>query len=156
MASHPVFNIEVFNTCQMPFWQSKKPFFLWALHKNVLCKVPLVIVKASPCHKIHWLQVANKTIVGLQSWHSSKHFQIPTTLATSAWQAQLYMNVWVKSDCRSRLKLATLDVLMRVSLCSLPMENMDWARIFDSQHFTKTGGLCLWSWMMIECNMQGI
>ena len=34
---------------------------------------------------------------------------------------------WVKSDRRSRLKLETLDALMRVSLCSLLMENMDWA-----------------------------
>ena len=34
-----VFNIEVFNTCQMPFWPSKKAFSFRALHKNVLCKV---------------------------------------------------------------------------------------------------------------------
>ena len=37
----------------------------------------------------------------------------------------------------SRLKLETLDALMRVSLCSLPMENMDWARIFDTWELTK-------------------
>ena len=44
---------------------------------------------------------------------------------------------WVKSDRRSRLKLETLDALMRVSLCGLPMENMDWARIFDTWKSTK-------------------
>ena len=39
---------------------------------------------------------------------------------------------WVKSDRKSRLKLETSDALMRVSLCSLPMETMDWTRIFDT------------------------
>jgi hypothetical protein len=37
-----VFNIEVYNICQMPFWPSKKLFcffVFWAPHKNVLCKV---------------------------------------------------------------------------------------------------------------------
>jgi hypothetical protein len=47
----------------------------------VLCKV-----EASPkmaCRKIQWLQFANRNIVGFQSWHSIRHFQIPITLATS-------------------------------------------------------------------------
>ena len=43
-----------------------------------------------------------------------------------------YKITWVKSDCRSRLKLETLDALMGVSLCRLPMENMDWAKFFDT------------------------
>ena len=43
----------------------------------------------------------------------------------------------MKSDRKSRLKLETLDALMRVSLCGLPMENMDWARIFDTWKLTK-------------------
>ena len=34
-----MFNIEVCNTCQMPFWPSKKFKFFWALRKNVLCIV---------------------------------------------------------------------------------------------------------------------
>ena len=52
---HPdaVFTIEVFNTCQMPFWLSKKfssSFFslFWAIHKMSSAKSPPVIVKASP------------------------------------------------------------------------------------------------------------
>ena len=80
-----VFNVEAFNTCQMPFWPSKKLFVL-ALHKNVLCKFSLVTMKVSPktaCHKTQWLQFANGNIVGFQSWHSSRHFQIPITPAIS-------------------------------------------------------------------------
>ena len=30
---------------------------------------------------------------------------------------------------------------------------MDWARMFDTWKSTKTGGLCLWNWMMIKCIM---
>jgi len=80
-----VYNIKVFNTCQMSFWLSKKNllfcFVSGALHKNVLCKVPRFTRKASQsaCHKIQWLQFAHRNIVGLQSWHSIKHFQIPIT-----------------------------------------------------------------------------
>jgi hypothetical protein len=43
----------------------------------------------------------------------------------------------MKSDRRSLLKLEVLDALMQVSLCGLPMENMDWARIFDTCKLTK-------------------
>ena len=121
-------------------------------------KFPPFTVKASPktaCHKIQWLQFANRNIVGLQSWHSSRHFQIPITLAISTLQLRLGIDCnfglastaicecgfskqnWVKSDRKSRLKLETLDALMRVSLCGLPMENMDWARIFDTWKSTK-------------------
>jgi hypothetical protein len=43
----------------------------------------------------------------------------------------------MKNDRRSRLKLETLDALMWVSLCSLPMDNMDWTRIFNTQKLTE-------------------
>ncbi len=42
---------------------------------------------------------------------------------------------WVKSDRKSRLKLKTLDALL--SLCGLPMKNMDWAKKFDTWKSTK-------------------
>ena len=41
---------------------------------------------------------------------------------------------WVKRDRKSRLKL---DALMRVSLCGLPMENLDWSKKFDTWKSTK-------------------
>ena len=100
--------------------------------------------------QIQWLQFANKDIFGFQSWHSSRHFQIPITTAISTMQLRLGTDCnfglasttvyergfskqfWVENDCKIRLKLETLDALMRVSLCGLPMENMDWARIFDT------------------------
>jgi hypothetical protein len=126
----------------MPFWPSSSflffSFFLGggALHKNVLCKVSPFIVKASPTiayHKIQWLQCANRNIDGLQYWHSSIHFRIPITSAILTLQLRLGTDYnfglasiaicehgfpkksWVKSDCGSRLKLETLDALMRVS-----------------------------------------
>jgi hypothetical protein len=34
-------------------------------------------------------------------------------------------------------KIETLDASMRVSLCGLPMENMDWAKNFDTWKPTK-------------------
>ena len=43
----------------------------------------------------------------------------------------------MKSDCKSRLKLETLDALMRVSLCGLLMVKKNWARIFDTWKSTK-------------------
>ena len=115
---------------------------------------PVKVNLASPkttCHKIQWLQFANKNIAGLQFWHSSIHFQIPINPAISTLHLRLGTHynfglrhastticeggfskqIWVKGDHKSRLKLETLDALMRASLCSLPMENMDWARIFD-------------------------
>ena len=84
-------------------------FFWGTFTKMCSARFPLVTVKASAklsCHKIQWLQFAKRNIVGLPSWHSSRHFQIPITLAffwlynfnsaltaTSAWQAQTYVNV---------------------------------------------------------------
>ena len=43
----------------------------------------------------------------------------------------------MKSDHSIRLKLKTLDALMRVSLCGHPMENMDWARMLDTWKLTN-------------------
>ena len=43
----------------------------------------------------------------------------------------------MKSVCKSQLKLETLDALIQVSLGGLPMENMDWAKIFDTSKSTK-------------------
>ena len=43
----------------------------------------------------------------------------------------------MKSDRKIRLKSETLDALMRVSLCGLPMENIDWAKTFDTWKSTK-------------------
>ena len=94
--------IGVFNTCQMPF--SPSNFYFGHFTNMCSTKVLPFTVKASPkfaCHKIQWLQFANRNIVGLQFWHSSNHFQIPmiscnfdsALTATSAWQAQLYVNV---------------------------------------------------------------
>ena len=56
-------------------------------------KFPLFIMKTSSkiaCHKI--LHFPNKNIVGLQSWHSSRHFQIPITPAISILQLRLGTN----------------------------------------------------------------
>ena len=44
---------------------------------------------------------------------------------------------WVKSDCRNHLKLEILDGLIQMSLCSLPIENMDWTRSFDTWKSTQ-------------------
>ena len=152
-----MFNIEVFNTYQMPFWLSN--FFLGG-HFTVICyaKFPPFTMKASPktaCQELQWLQFANRNIVGFQSWDSSTLFQIPITPTISALQLRLGTNCnfglasttiyergfskhnWVKSHCRSRLKLETLDALMRVSSCNLPMENTDWTTIFDTWKSTK-------------------
>ena len=129
-------------------------------HFTKMCstKFPPFSVKASPktaYHKIQWLQFANRNIVGLQSWHSSRHFQIPITIAILTLQLRLGTNCnfglantticergmfkqdWVESDHRSRLKLETLDALMWVSLYCISMENRDWARIFDTWKSTQ-------------------
>ena len=80
-----VFNIEVFNACQMPFGLSKKFFFFgfWGhFTKTCSAKFPPFTVKASPksaFHKIQWLQFVNRNMVGVQSRHSSIHFQIIIT-----------------------------------------------------------------------------
>jgi hypothetical protein len=69
------------------FGRQRRLFFSRALHKNVLCKV-----KASPniaYRKIQWLQFANRNIIGLQSWHSSRCFQISIILAILNLQLRL-------------------------------------------------------------------
>ena len=43
----------------------------------------------------------------------------------------------IEEDRVSRLKLEFFDALMRVSLCSLLMESMDWAKKFDTWKSTK-------------------
>ena len=124
-----------------------KKVLLFPGHFTKMCFVefPPFTVKAYPktaCHKIQWLQFLNRNIVGLQSRHSSKHSQISMTpaISTMHWlqlrlgnctttcERGFSKHKWVKSARRSRLKLETLDALMRVSLCGLPMENMDWAK----------------------------
>ena len=43
----------------------------------------------------------------------------------------------VKSDRKSRLKLELLYALMPMSICGLLMENIDWARNFDTRKPTE-------------------
>ena len=145
-----VFNIEVFNTCQMSFWLSffeedayslfrkchplRWPkchllgfryffffltFYLFMLNFTKMCyaKFPPIIVKASPkivCHKIQWLHFANKHIVGLQSWHSSRHFQTPITPAILTPQLQH------DTDCNSGLASTTI--------CERGFSKQDWVK----------------------------
>ena len=137
----------------------KEVFLGGGLFTN-LCsaKFALVTMKASPkiaSHKIQWLQSANWNIARLQSWHSIKHFQIQITPAISTLQLCLGIDCnyglastticehgfskqnWVKSDRKSRWKVETLDALMRVPLCDLPMDNMDWTKNFNTWKSTK-------------------
>ena len=121
-------------------------------------KFPPFTVKASAktaCHKIQWLQFVGRNIAGLQSGHSRRHIQIPITLANLTLQLWLGINCnfglasttirergfpkynWVKSDRRTRLKLETLDALMWVSLCGLPMRKMDWTKNSNTWKSTK-------------------
>ena len=155
-----LFNIEVLNACQMPFWSPKKFFLFVGGQFTKLCfaKFPPFIVKASPktaCHKIQWLQFVNRNIARLQSWHSSRHFQNPITPTISTQQLWLRTDynfglastticehgfskqIWMKSDHKCRLKLEILDAFMWVSLCGLPKEYMDWAKTFDTWKLTK-------------------
>ena len=69
--SGPIFNIEVFNTCQMPFWPYYYYYYYCFEHFTKMCsaKFPPFTVKVSPkiaCHAIQWLQFANRNIVGFQ------------------------------------------------------------------------------------------
>ena len=112
----------------------QKSFLFWG-HFIKMCfvKFPPFTVKASQkiaCYKIQWLKFVNRNIAGLQSWHSSINFQISITLAISTMQLRLSTDCnfglistticecgfskhkRVKSACRSRLKLETLDALM--------------------------------------------
>ena len=57
-----------------------------------------------------------------------------TTICERGFSKQIWANL---SDRKNRLKLETWNASMRVSLCGLPMENMDWARIFDTWKSTK-------------------
>ena len=85
--------------------------------KMCYAKFPPIIVKASPqivYHKIQWLHFANKNIVGLQSWHSSRHFQIPVTRAISPLQLQH------DTDCNSGLASTTI--------CERGFSTQDWMK----------------------------
>ena len=61
----------------------KKVFMFWGHFTKMCCtKFPPFTMKASlktACHKIQWVQFVNRNTVGLQSWHSSRHFQILVT-----------------------------------------------------------------------------
>ena len=147
-----MFNIEVFNACQMPFWPSQNAIFCFGGTSQKCARQTSPI---TAWHNIHWLQFVTRNIVGLQSWHSNRHFQFSITLAisivqlwlgndcnfslasTTTYEREFSKHNWVKSDRRSQLKLETLNALMRVSLCGLPLENMDWARIFNTRKPTK-------------------
>ena len=91
-----MFNIEVFNACQMPIWSLSIFFcFLYWGHFTKMCsaKFSPCTVEASPkiaCHKIQ--HFVNSNLVGLQSWHSSRHFQIPITLAISS---RHWLQLWL-------------------------------------------------------------
>ena len=126
---------------------------------SILCSTEMCSAKFSPFtmkaspktayHKMWWLQFTNKNMIArLYSWDSIMHFHILTTPTISTMQLPLgtdcnfslastticesgfSKNIWVKSDCRSRLKLETLDTLVQVSLCGLPIEHMDWDGTF--------------------------
>ena len=141
------------------FGHQKVLFFVFWGHFTKMCfaKFPPFIVKASSknaCHKIYWQQFVNRNIDGLQSWYSNRHFQIPITRANSTLELRLgtdcNFGLASTTTCErgfsknigwrlivSRLKLETLDALMQVSLCGLPMENMDWAKKLDTCKSTK-------------------
>ena len=149
--------------------------FAWG-HFTKMCfaKFPPFTMKASPkisYHKIKWPQFANRNIVGLQFWHSSRHFQIPITPPISTLQLRLGTDYnfglastticerefskqnWVKSDLINRLILETLDALMRVSLCTLQWKIWIGLDFLTLGNWPETGRLCLWNWMMIKCIM---
>ena len=126
----------------------------------------------STCHKIQWLQFANENIVGRQSSrHSSKHFQIPVTIAISTLQLRLNTNYnfglastticehrfskqnWMKSYCKIRLRLESLDALMQVSLCGLPMEIWIGPKKLTLGNRPKTRRALPLELMMIKCIM---
>ena len=169
-------NIEIFNACRMPFWLSN--FFLFFKgHFTKMCsaKFPPFTVKASPkiaCHKI--LQLVDRNIVGLRSWHSSRYFQIPNTLqfrlnnfdsamtTTSAWQAQLYVNNDFPNWIGWRV-IANIDWNLKhwMHWCECDyavFERKIWIGLknLTLENWPKTGGLCLWSSMVIKCIMLGI
>ena len=83
----------------------RRPFFGGHFTKTYSTKFPPVTMKSSPitaCHKIQWLQFANKNIVGLQSWHSNIHFQIPKTPKISTLQLRLNSTLTTTSAQHSR------------------------------------------------------
>ena len=66
---------------------------------------------------------------------------------------EFFKHDWVKSNRTSRSTLATLDASMRVSLCSLPWRIWIGLKFLTLEIRPKTGGIYLWSYMMIKCIM---
>ena len=139
----------------------KEVFFFWggALHKNVLCKVCTSHNEglSKKCMSQNTMTAMCKLKHGwtpiLALWqtlpnsNNSCNFNYATS--TRHWlQLQLgnttickhgfFNHNWVKSDRKSQLKPQTLDALMRVSLCSILMENTDWAKTSDTWKSTKS------------------
>jgi hypothetical protein len=59
----------------------------------------------------------------MQLWH--KIFVIPTNIAI--YERGFFRN---KSHLQGSLKVDTLNTLMRVSICNIEMDNMDWRTNF--------------------------
>ena len=155
----------------------KEVFFLGGGgHFTKMCsaKFAPVTMKASPknaCHKIRWLQCANWNMVGLQSWHSGKHFQIPTTHAISTLQPQLDIdyNFSLATQLYVNMDFSTIigwRVIAKVNWnlkhwihwCEYHYVVFSWKirigpKLMTLGNRPKAGGLCLWSWMIIKCIM---
>ena len=97
-----------------------------------------------------WLSTTTLALQYLYNRHCTKYVRLQNPTTIKLWQWILVIPAsttickcgfskhnWVKSDRKSWLKLETLDALMRVSLCSLPMESMDWVNKFDTHKLTK-------------------
>ena len=131
-------------------------------------KFSLITVNASPkiaCHKIQWLQLANRKIIRFQSWHSGKHFQIPITLAISTmeWQ-QLRLgkpNIrergFPHSESSEEWSHKSIETqnngCFDVSVITRPSDGKHGLG-YNVRHLRnqpKTGVRCLWSWMGMKC-----
>ena len=165
-------NIEVFNTCQMSLWLSKFYFILFlclfflALHKNVLCK-------DSTSHneglsKNCLSQNANRNIDGhhvgtlaytikfqklMQFWLCNFDLALTTTLT---WQAQLYVNADFANIIGWRV-IVKVDWNLKhwMHWCECHCAVFWWwiwigLEFLTLGNWPETGGLCLWSWMMIN------
>ena len=73
----------------------------------------------------------NGTYIGLNSCNfgQKKNILVPSNIANG--ERVFSKQNAIKSRLRNRLKLKTLDALMRVSLCGLEVDAMDWATIFN-------------------------
>jgi hypothetical protein len=75
----------------------------------------------------NWEVIQNWPIM-MKLWQWILIILANTTICECGFSKQYGM----KNDCKSQLKLETLDALIRKSLCGLPMENMNWANFFDT------------------------